>query len=113
MRNTGLDVDEIAGLVLKNLLEAVAEFVTDVALQDVEDQLEADMNVSFRDAARRDRRDVRRQFCRPDILSRHALLVVDAVPVPARAAAAYRQDPIVIFDGTELNIVFVVFHGCS
>jgi len=35
---------------------------------------------------------------------------MDAVPVPARAAAADRENAIVIFDCAELDVILVVLH---
>jgi hypothetical protein len=38
---------------------------------------------------------------------------MDAVPIPAGATATNGQDPIVIFDRAELDVVFVVVHKKS
>ena len=38
---------------------------------------------------------------------------MNAVPIPARAAAANGQYPIVIFDRAELDVVFVVLHNAE
>jgi hypothetical protein len=55
------------------------------------------MNMRVRDAAWRDRGDVRGQILCADILRGHALLVVNAIPIPLGAAATNGQYPIVIF----------------
>ena len=34
---------------------------------------------------------------------------MDAIPIPSRAAAANRQNAIMIFDRAELDVVFVAF----
>jgi hypothetical protein len=36
---------------------------------------------------------------------------MNAVPIPARAAATNGQYPIVIFERTELDVVFIVVHN--
>ena len=36
---------------------------------------------------------------------------MNAVPIPARAAATNGQYPIVIFDRAELDVVFIVVHN--
>ena len=59
MRDTGFDVNEIAGFVLDHLLEAGAEFVAHCSFDDVKDHFEIDMNVRVRNAARRDSGDIR------------------------------------------------------
>ena len=69
------------------------------------------MDVGISDAARRNGGDVSGQFGRADILGRHALFIMNAVPVPARAAAANGQYAIVIFHRTELDLVgSALFH---
>jgi hypothetical protein len=51
-------VDKIAGFVLQDLLETGSEFVAHFSFEDVEDQLEADMNMGIRDATWRYRGNV-------------------------------------------------------
>jgi hypothetical protein len=58
VRHTGLDVNEIAGLVLQHLLEPGSELVTHFSFEDIKDQLEADVNMGGRDAAGRYRGDI-------------------------------------------------------
>src|SRR5436309_12626175 len=69
MRHTGLDVDEIAGLVFDHLFQAWSEFVTHFAFDDVENYFKADMNVRISDASRRDGGDIRGQACRSHVLA--------------------------------------------
>lgn len=99
MRDARLDVDEIAGLVFQDLLEAGPEFVADSSLENIKDQLEPDVNVGVSDSTRRNRGDVRREPGRPDVLRRHALLVMNPIPIAARASAANGEDAVVIFNG--------------
>ena len=88
VRNARLDEDEVASLVLDTARQAIAVIVADATLEDVEHHLEAIVNVCSGDAAGRDDGDVHRQLLCADVFSRHAELVVDAVPLPADAAAA-------------------------
>jgi hypothetical protein len=88
VRHARFDVDEIAGLIFDHLFQARSEFVANFSFDDVQDHFEADVNMRVRDAAWRDRSDVCRQFCRSHVLARHALFVMNAVPVASRAAAA-------------------------
>ena len=59
MGNTGFDVNEIAGFVFQDLLQASAEFVADFSFHDVKDDLKTDVDVGGGDTTRRDRRDIR------------------------------------------------------
>src|SRR5438874_644092 len=45
VRHAGFDVNEIARLIFQNFPAAVAEFVADLAFDDVEDYFEADVNM--------------------------------------------------------------------
>src|SRR6476619_5571941 len=83
----------------------------DFAFENVKDELETDVDMGVSDAAGRDRGNVGGKFGCPDILRRHALLVMNTVPTPARAAAANRQDTVVIFAGAQLHAVLVVLHS--
>src|SRR5439155_3226296 len=58
MRHAWFDANEIAGFVLKHLLEPGSEFVAHFSFDDIKDHLEADVNMRIRDAARRYRGDV-------------------------------------------------------
>src|SRR6266568_985300 len=104
MRYTGLDVNEIARLILNHLLAAGAEFVADFSFYDVKDHFEIDMNMGVRNAAGRDGGDVRGQTRRPHVFARHALLVMNPVPVPTRTPAADGQYPAMIFHRAKLQI---------
>lgn len=97
------DVDEIAGFIFQDLLEAATELMPHFALYYIEDELEADMDVGFGYSAGRDGGDVRGEFRRADVFRRHALFVMNAVPITARAAAADGQDAIMVFDSVELD----------
>ena len=107
MRHAWLDVDEVAGFVLQHLLEPRAKFMAHPSLQDVKDDLEIHVNVGLRDPARWNSCDVRGERSGSDIFRRHALFVVDPVPIPSRAAAANGQDASMIFNRAELNVIFV------
>ncbi len=80
------------------------------AFQDVKDELEADVNVRMGHAAGRDGGDVGREFGRADVLGRHSLFVMNAVPVPARAAAADGEDAVMIFHRARVDFILFVFH---
>jgi hypothetical protein len=81
--------------------------VADPAFEDVKDDLEIDVNVSVGDSARRDRGNVGREASRANVLGRHTLFVVDAVPIAPCSAAANRKNAIVIFDRVELNALIL------
>jgi len=103
VRHARFDVNEIAGFIFQHFSAAIAEFVPHFSFDDVKDYFEIDVDVRAGDA------DVRRQLFRADIFRRHALFVMNAIPIPARTAAANGQDAIVIFDRAELDLV-VAFH---
>jgi hypothetical protein len=84
--------------------------VAHFSFEDVKDHLEADMNMGIGNAARWDRGDVGRQARRAHVFGGHALFIMNAVPIPASAAATNSQYSFVIFDRTELDVVFVVLH---
>src|SRR5262249_23007536 len=86
VRDPRLDVDEVARLVLDDLLEAGAVFMPHATLEDVEHQLEANVNVSQGDAAWRNGCDVHRKLRRADVVRAHPHLVLNSIPVPAVAA---------------------------
>jgi hypothetical protein len=100
---------EIAGCVFHDLLEPGAEFVAHFAFHNVKDHFEADMNMRRGHATRRNGGDVGREFCRAHVFGGHALLVMNAIPIPTRAPATNGQYPVVIFDHAELDIVFLHF----
>src|SRR5437870_7389267 len=109
--HTRFYVNEMAGFVLHHLLEPGSEFVAHFSFEDIEDYLELDVNMGIRYATGRNGGNVGRQFSCADIFGGHALLIVNAVPIPAGAAATNGQYPIVIFYRAELDVVFVVFHN--
>ena len=90
VRHTGLDVDEIASLIFDRLLQASSEFVTHFSFDDVKDHFEADMDVRVGHATWRNSGDIGRQACCSHVLARHALFVMDSIPIASRAAAANR-----------------------
>src|SRR5205814_4724326 len=98
------------GYVFQCLFQTEPELVADFAFEDVKDQLEANMDVGVGDPTGRDGSNVSRQFGRADVLRRHALFIVNAVPIPPRAAAADGENAVVIFDCAQLDFVFVVLH---
>src|SRR3954467_5062681 len=57
VRHAGLDVNEIARLVLQDLFQARPELMPDFSFEDVEDQLEANVDMRVSHAPRRNRRD--------------------------------------------------------
>ena len=59
MWHAGLNVNEIAGFVLNDLLKAGSKFVAHFSFDDVKDHFEIDVNMGVRDAAGWDRSDVR------------------------------------------------------
>src|ERR1700676_2819396 len=83
------------------------------SLEDIENELETDMDMRGRHAARRNRGDVYRELGGADVLGRHALLVVDAVPVSPRATTPNGEQPAVIFHRAKLDFVLLVLHGES
>ena len=110
------DVDEVTCLVLDSLFQAGTELVPHLSLKNIKDELEADVDMGVSHAARRDGGDIGGEFGRADVLRRHALLVMNAVPIAARAAAANGQDAVVIFNRAELDGVFVhksFSRGCA
>ena len=110
VRDIRLDVNKIAGLVFDDLFEPGSEFVPHLALENVEDEFKSNMDVRVSHAAGRDRGDVSRKFCRADVLGRHALFIMDAVPVTARTAAANGEDSAVVFDRTRFDLVALRLH---
>ncbi len=98
VRHAGGDEDEVAGLVVDALAQAVAVLVAHAALEDVEHHLEADVNVGAGDAAGRDGGEVHRQLLRADVLGRQPGPVADAVPAALAAAAAQHGDAAVVLD---------------
>src|ERR1051326_1767772 len=111
MGHTRLDINEIAGLIFEHLLQAGPELVPDFSFENIENQFEPDMNMRVRDASRRDRRDIRRELRRPDVLRRHSLLIMNPIPIAARPAAANGKDAVMIFHGAQLDVVFHVKGG--
>src|SRR5438105_13740660 len=105
MGDTGFDVNEIPGFVFQHFLATIPELVADFSFDDVKDHFEVDVNVGVGDAARRNGGDVGREFGGADIFGRHALFIVNPVPVSPGAAAANGQNPIVIFHRAELDVV--------
>ena len=73
MRHAGLDVDEIARLIFDHLFQPFSEFVAHFAFDDVQDHLEADMDVRVGDATRRNRGDIGGQARRAHVLARTCL----------------------------------------
>ncbi len=49
-------------------------------------------------------------FVVPDVFGGHALFIMNAVPIPAGAAATNGQYSIVIFYRVELDIVLSILH---
>src|SRR5262249_4712036 len=110
MRHTRFDVNEIAGLIFDHLFQSFTKFVTYFSFDDVQNYFKADMDVRICDASRRDGGDVCRQVRRSHIFPRHALLVMNAVPITSRAATANGQNSAMIFDRLRLDVVFPVYH---
>src|SRR4029077_4019639 len=81
------------------------------SFDDIKDELEAHVNMGYSDATWRDCRDIGWQLGRAPIFGRHALLIMNAVPIPPGAAATNGQYPIVIFDRAELDVVLVIVHN--
>jgi hypothetical protein len=98
VRHAGLDEDEVAGPVRDRVDEPGTVVVADRAFQDVQHDLEADVDVRVGDAARRHGGDVHREGLRADVLGRHALHVVDAVPLARTAPTADDGDAVVRLD---------------
>src|SRR5439155_22906398 len=92
------------------LFAAGSDFVPHFAFADVKDYFEIDMDMRICDASGWNGGDVRGQTRRADIFSGHSLLVMNAVPITLRAAAANGKYAAMIFDRAELDIVFLVFH---
>ena len=111
MRDIRLYLDEITGFILHDLLEFGAELVAHSALQDIKDQLETDVDVRAGNATGRYGRDIGGEFRRAGVLRRHALFVMNAVPIAPRAAASDRQYAVVIFYCAKLEVVPVRLHG--
>ena len=109
MRHARFDVDEIAGLIFDHLFEPFTEFVSYSSFDDVQNYFKADMNVRISDTSWWNGGDVGRQACRSHVLARHALFVMDAIPIPLRAAATNREDPAVVFHRADVDFVF---DGC-
>ena len=69
VRHSRLDVDEVAGFVLDRFLAPRPILVANPALQDIEHQLEADVDMGICDAPRGNRRDVHRSLVEPTFLA--------------------------------------------
>src|ERR1700676_1553702 len=104
VRHAGFNVNEIAGFVFQHLLASVSELVADFSFDDVKDHFEVDVNVGVSDTARRNGGDVGRKFGGADVFGRHALFIMNPIPIPAGAAAPNGQNPIVIFHRAELDL---------
>src|SRR5262249_25053300 len=109
--HAGLDVDEVAGLVVDHPRQPRAILVAHSALEDVEHKLEPNVDVRVRNAAGGYCRHVHGEPGRADILRAHAHLVVDAVPAPAVAAAADHLNPVAPLD-ILLEVVVWTEHRC-
>ena len=109
MRQAGLDVNEVAGLVFQHALAADPELVSHPALKDVEHDVEIDVDVRFGYAAGRNGCDVHGKLCGTDILRRHADLVLDAVPITAIfiTATTNTMNADIVFDSFRQ-----VYFGC-
>ena len=84
--------------------------MTDFAFENIKDQFKADVDVGVSDSARRNSGDVRGEFGRAHVFGRHALLVMDPVPISPRPAAANGQDAVVILDRAAVDLVDLAFH---
>ena len=71
---------EIAGFVIDRVLQVLSVNVTDIALHDVEHQLETVVNVCVSDRAGCDGGNVHGQFGGIGVLSAEAGLVLDTIP---------------------------------
>ena len=98
MRHTGLDENEVPGLMLDAIREILAIIMPNSAFEDIEHHLEADVNVGAGHSSGGNRRNVHRQGGGPDVLTGHAELVLDAVPVTAEAAPSNPRQSGVLLD---------------
>lgn len=97
VRNAGLDVDEVAGLVLDRLSQAVAIRVPDATLDDEKHHLETVVDVRVRNPTRWNGGDIDREAGRADVLGGQALLILDVVPLALLTAAAEDEDAVEVF----------------